>query len=180
MPKDNAILLRRYQLTETSLIVHWCAADSGIIKTIAKGAQRPKSPFVGKLDLFFDAEIEFFRSRKSDLHTLQDLEVTNPRMNLRTSYPRTLAASYFIQLVEIVSERDTPLTELHSLLQRALNYLNDNEPNLKAITHFERELARAVGIDQSGTSPINTIADTFHRLPESRDDLLGTLNTKPS
>jgi DNA repair protein RecO (recombination protein O) len=174
--KDHAILIRRTRLTETSLIVHWCAATHGIIKTVAKGALRPKSPFQGKLDLFFDAEIEFIRSRSSDLHTLKELAVTNLRLGVRTRYPRTLAAAYFVQLIEIVCERDTPIDDLHSLLRRGLDYLDANDPDQKAILHFERELARAIGIEKGAHSPIEAIRALFHRIPGTRADLLENLN----
>ena len=52
-----AILLRRIKLTESSLIVTWFTEAHGKLKTVAKGARRPRSPFAGRLDLFFAAEI---------------------------------------------------------------------------------------------------------------------------
>ena len=54
--KTRGTLIRRSPLTETSLIVHWCTHDHGIVKTVAKGARRPKSLFAGKLDLFYLCE----------------------------------------------------------------------------------------------------------------------------
>ena len=76
--------------------MHWCSPELGLIKTVAKGALRPKSGFAGKLDLFFTAEIEFVRSRKTDLHILKELDVLDARFGLRESYLQTLAASYFV------------------------------------------------------------------------------------
>jgi DNA repair protein RecO (recombination protein O) len=52
MDKAHGIVIRLTKLTETSLIVHWCTREAGLLKTVAKGARRPKSPFAGKLDLF--------------------------------------------------------------------------------------------------------------------------------
>ena len=69
--RSQGIILRIRPLTESSLIVHWLAPESGRLSTVAKGAKRPKSPFRGKLDLFFAAEFSFHRSRRSDLHTLR-------------------------------------------------------------------------------------------------------------
>ena len=44
-------VLRLTKLGDTSWIVHWCTAEFGWIKTVAKGARTPRSPFAGKLDL---------------------------------------------------------------------------------------------------------------------------------
>ena len=68
-----AILLRKRKFSDTSLIVSWCSESLGCIQTVAKGARRAKSPFAGKLDLFFEAEIQIARSRKSSLHTLTEV-----------------------------------------------------------------------------------------------------------
>ena len=60
----SGLVLRTRPLTETSLIVHWLTPQSGRIATVAKGARRPKSPFRGKLDLFYLADFSFVRSRR--------------------------------------------------------------------------------------------------------------------
>src|SRR5882724_3361523 len=68
----TGVILRTRPLTETSLIVHWLTPAFGRIATVAKGARRTKSPFLGKLDLFYLADFSFSRSRRSDLHTLRE------------------------------------------------------------------------------------------------------------
>src|SRR5436189_6468004 len=73
-----AILLRKRKLSDTSLIIAWCTESLGCIQTAAKGARRARSPFAGKLDLFFEAEIQIARSRKSSLHTLSEVVLRNP------------------------------------------------------------------------------------------------------
>src|SRR2546430_16683400 len=66
MESTEAILLRKRKFSDTSLVVSWCTELIGCIQTIAKGARRPKSPFAGKLDLFFEAEISIVRSRSEE------------------------------------------------------------------------------------------------------------------
>ena len=104
MESTTAILLRKRKLSDTSLIVSWCTSSLGCVQTVAKGARRPKSPFAGKLDLFFEAEIQIARSRKSNLHTLREVALTNPFAGIRERYPRMQAASYFVELIEICTE----------------------------------------------------------------------------
>src|SRR5947207_7270737 len=113
---------------------------------MAKGARRPKSPFAGKLDLFFEAEISIVRSRKTDLHTLTEVVLKNPFSGIRKNYLRTQTAAYFVELIEICTERDHREPQLFALLRRAFGYLDANDSNLRAITHFETELAQITGV----------------------------------
>ncbi len=69
----TGIILRTRPFKETSLIVHWLTPNSGRVATIARGARRPKSPFLGKLDLFYEADFSFSRSLHSDLHVLREI-----------------------------------------------------------------------------------------------------------
>src|SRR6266404_4865215 len=110
-----AILLRKRKFSDTSLIVSWCTESLGCIQTVAKGARRAKTPFAGKLDLFFESEISLVPSRKSTLHTLTEVVVRNPFSGIRESYLRTQAAAYFVELIEICTERDHHEPELYSL-----------------------------------------------------------------
>ena len=158
---------------------------------MAKGARRAKSLFAGKLDLFFEAEIQIARSRKSSLHTLTEVVLRNPFAGIRQNYLRTQTAAYFVELVEICTERDHHEPELFSLLRRAFGYLDANDPNLRALYHFETELSRIAGVHdikfvgdavsvpgEAGSfpySPAFALGNLFGKLPLSRTPLLKTL-----
>ena len=175
MESTNAILLRKRKLSDTSLIVSWCTESLGCIQTAAKGARRAKSPFAGKLDLFFEAEIQIARSRKSSLHSLTEVVLKNAFSGIRQNLKRTQAASYFVELIELCTEADHHEPELFSLLRRAFTYLNSNNPDLKALLHFETELARIAGVHDVKTvksNPALALANLFGRLPSSRGELL--------
>jgi DNA repair protein RecO (recombination protein O) len=172
----RGILLRKRRLSDTSSIISWCTDTLGVIQTVARGARRPKSPFRGRLDLFFEAEISIAFSRKSTLHTLREVTVINPFAGIRASYLRTQAASYFVELVEICTEREHHEPEIFDLLQRAFVYLDANEPNLRAITHFENELARITGVrDPTRANATAQLGHLFGKLPRSRAPFLETL-----
>jgi DNA repair protein RecO (recombination protein O) len=183
-----AILLRKRKFSDTSLIVSWCTELLGCIQTVAKGARRAKTPFAGKLDLFFETEISVVTSRKSTLHTLTEVVVKNPFVGIRQNYLRTQSAAYFVELIEICTERDHHEPELFALLRRAFGYLDTNDPTLRAISHFETELARIMGVHaKSGESPNTSrpartpafaLGNLFGRLPLSRTPLLKTLTSE--
>jgi len=172
-----AILLRKRRFSDTSLIVSWFTESLGCIQTMAKGARRPKSGFAGKLDLFFEAEIQVALSRKSDLHTLTEVVLRNPFAGIRTSYLRTQTAAYFVELIELCTERDHCEPELFELLRRAFGYLDAHDPDDRAVKHFESEVARITGIHHSAVKrePAIALGNLFGKLPISRAPLLKAL-----
>jgi DNA repair protein RecO (recombination protein O) len=171
-----AILLRKTKLTETSLIITWFTAAHGRLKTVAKGARQPKSRFAGQLDLFFDCEIQFARSQRSELHALREVTLREPHEGLRTDYHRVALAAYFVELIELVTETDHPAPELYELLQRAFGYLNRERASTRALLHFESELTRLLGIQgQPGVTPAVAIGRAYHHIPASRAALVRQL-----
>ena len=177
MEKTEAILIDRKPWRESSLIVQWCAPEAGLFKTMAKGALRPKSPFAGRLDLFVSAEVRFVRSRSGDLHTLAEAQWTAPRLGLRESYDRVLAATYFVKLIAQVVERDTPIPAIHELLAKALDYLATHDPSVPLVVRFENRLADELGIANEETRHgAELIEDASHRrLPVQREQLMKRL-----
>ena len=167
--------MRKVKLTETSLILTWYTSANGLLKTVAKVAGQPKSRFAGLLDLFFDCEIEFVRSRKSELHILRDVTLKNSHENLRQEYNRVALVSYFVELIELVTEPDHPTPELYELLQRALGFLNANPSSKRALLHFESELTRLLGIQHPDLPAAISMGRLYHGLPEARMRLLKTL-----
>ena len=171
MHSTHAIIVRQTRLTDTSLIVHWFTENHGLIKTVAKGARRPKSPFAGKLDLFFGGEIVFQQARKGELHALREVAIQDWREGLRSNYTSTLLAAYCCQLISDAVEPEHPEPAMHDLLQRALNHLCGSDPSLKALLHFEKELAGLLGIASDRGCSKEALRDLLGRLPDSRNEL---------
>ena len=175
METSRAILLRKTKLSETSLIITWLTALHGRLKTVAKGARQPKSRFAGRLDLFFECEVQWSRSRKSELHTLREAAIVEPHGALREDFLRVSLAAYFVELVELVTEAEHAVPELYDLLIRALRYLNGNPSSLLALEHFERELVRLLGIAHPEVSAAVAIGRAYHHIPRGRPELLKRL-----
>ena len=165
MEQSRGTIIRLTKLTETSLIVHWMTEEAGLIKTVAKGARRAKSSFAGRLDLFIEAELEWNRSSRSELHTLREVNVCDFREALRKSYRDSVVAAYFAQLLELVLELDHPVPEMADLLNRGLSYLQTSGANRKAFLHFEKEVSRLLGL---GRSAPESLIQSYGRLPKSR------------
>jgi len=140
------LILRTRPLTETSLIVHWLTPDFGRIATVAKGARRPKSPFLGKLDLFHEANISFSRSRRSDLHTLREVSLRNAHAGLRQQIGYLQQAAYCARLIEQVTETETPLPALYQQLRSMLEVLPRQPSQSQTIFAFELKLLDELGL----------------------------------
>jgi DNA repair protein RecO (recombination protein O) len=144
--RASGIILRTRPLTETSLIVQWLTSDAGRISTVAKGARRPKSPFLGKLDLFYEADFSFVRSRKSELHTLRELGLRQTHAKLREDLSRLHAAAYCAVLLEQGTERETPIPEFYALAVDTLQFLDQSNPTAAFVFGLELKFLALSGM----------------------------------
>jgi len=142
----TGLILRTRPLTETSLIVNWLTPQFGRVSTVAKGARRPKSPFLGKLDLFYEGDFTFARSRRSELHTLREVSLRETHAALRRELGLLQQAAYGAALVEQTTETETPLPEIHALFSSFLNSLPQQPPRPRTIFAFELKLLRTLGL----------------------------------
>jgi DNA repair protein RecO (recombination protein O) len=140
----DAIVLRRQPVTETSLIVTWFTRQFGKLKTMAKGARRPKGPFLGRIDLFYEDEIVVLRSRRSDLHILHECHVTKYHPKLRVHPDILAAASYACELVDLGTEPEDPHPAIFDLLGATLDELETGASGV-AMLWFEMQLLAELG-----------------------------------
>jgi DNA repair protein RecO (recombination protein O) len=140
------LVLRTRPLTETSLIVQWLTPDLGRVATVAKGAHRPKSPFRGRLDLFYQADFSFSRSRRSELHTLREVSLRETHSGLRKDLGRLQQAAYCAALVEQATETETPLPHVFALMTGFLGHLVARPQEAATVFSFELKLLTELGL----------------------------------
>ncbi len=174
-----AILIRRRAWSDTSWIVTWLTLQHGKIATVARGARRPSSPFAGKLDLFFAVEISYAVSRKSALHSLREVAVRQPFDASPVPGANLFLCSYFAELTELVTEPGEPLPELFDLLSRAFVHLGSAPATRRALEHFEKELARILGIHEADTPPLASLQAHCGKIPSSRATVLKQIERDP-
>ena len=172
----NGILLRRIRYSDTSLILTWFTDLHGKIRAIAKGALRQNSAFAGKLDLFFHCDLLISYSSKTELHGLREVSIKTTFERIRTDYLKTSAASYFVELVEKVTELDHPAPEIYRLLLRALGYLDRQSPDTRGVLFFESELCKCLGLYTPDMhSAADKLVDAYGPLPKTRATLLSQI-----
>jgi DNA repair protein RecO (recombination protein O) len=143
----RGIVLRTRPLTETSLIVHWLTPDFGRIATVAKGARRHKSPFAGKLDLFYIADFSFSRSRSSDLHNLREVNLRETHGAIRADILKLQQAAYAANFIVQATETETPLPNIFGLFREFLKRLCETESLAQTVFSFELKLLRELGLE---------------------------------
>jgi len=142
----SGLILRTRLLTETSLILHWLTPELGRIATVAKGARRAKSPFAGKLDIFYAAEFSFSRSRSSDLHNLREVKLHQTHGAIREDMAKLQQAAYVANFLEQATETETPLPEIFELVRGFLKFLCEQKTSPQNIFALELKLLHELGL----------------------------------
>ena len=143
--RDSGIVLRVRPLTESSLIILWLTQSGGRISTVAKGARRPKSSFQGKLDLYYEVDITYVRSRRSTLHTQREVALKNPHSALRHELIWLHQAAYAARLIEHHTEEETPIPTLFDLFTDFIRQLPSQPPSARSILAFELKALKILG-----------------------------------
>jgi DNA repair protein RecO (recombination protein O) len=119
---------------------------------VAKGARRTKNALRGKIDLLFDAEFSFRRSRRSDLHILREVKIIKPHCLIRGDIQRLQLLAYATHFIEHTTEVEAPLLGIHAIFSTLLLHLDSN-PNRPALVYalemkLLNELGQAPALDE--------------------------------
>jgi len=144
--KCTGLILRLRPFSESSLIIHWLTPEFGRLATIAKGARRAKSPFGGKLDLLFEANIAFRRSRHTDLHTLTEVSLDKPHIMVRKDVSKLQLMAYATRFLEQVTETETPLLGIHTIFTTLLDHLARTAMRPALVYALEMKLLFELGL----------------------------------
>lgn len=117
---------RRYDFRETSRIVVLLSRDHGRLQVLAKGAHRPNSPLLGRLDFLNELKVRVSADR-GGLRLLVRAELLRERRTLRQP-ARYLAASYWVELCNYGFPDDRPDPDLFDLVSGGLTLIERCPP----------------------------------------------------
>ena len=167
----RGFIVGRMPFGNTSLIVRCLSRQAGRLTFMAKGAARPKSPFAGQIDLFYLADFLYQPARTGEMHTLREVKLVEAHLGLRRAYANLMAAQYFAELIEAVTEPGAPVEAEYELFAKAITYLCDAEVSWRAIDRFEQRVLNLAGIAKAGRDLPQAFHALHHKVPSLREDL---------
>ena len=123
---DQAIVIRRWDFSETSQTVSLLTRSHGIVRGLAKGAKREKGDFSGGLDLLTEGQIVAIVKPGRDLATLAAWHLQRVHRVLREHLPANRAALYMADLVHHMLIDHDPHPPVFDALSSMLALIDEN------------------------------------------------------
>lgn len=130
----QGIVLRVTDYNDRDALLTLLTRDSGKLTVKARGLRKKNSPLIAPCQLLAYGEFTLFEYRgQYTIHEAQSIELFMP---LRRDLTKLSLGTYFAQIAEVLSQEDSPSTELMSLLLNclyALTKLKLPEAQIKAV-----------------------------------------------
>jgi recombinational DNA repair protein (RecF pathway) len=143
--KCEALCLAIYPWSRTSHVVSWLT-PSGVVKTVVKGAVRPKSMFLGQYDLNYTCDIVYYARAKGELHALRECFPVDMREHLRGNWRALALADYVRSVTAELAPSGAAAGEWYDLAARTLDSAGDGVPELQRFIAFELEALALAGV----------------------------------
>lgn len=158
--RDEAVVLRRLDYSETSQVLAFFGRASGQVRLIAKGIKRgTKKAFSTGIDLLEMGSLVFLHGHgPSGLGTMTEWRQTDAFLGLRTDVRRLYAGQYAAEITSALTEEGDAHPELFDALVALLRSLagggaappdqwtpGQSDP-LAAVVHFQMHLFTSVGL----------------------------------
>ena len=142
----DAIILREYDVRETSLLVTFFTRDFGKIKGLLKGVRGPKGPLGYQVQVFTLNKVVFYESKKADIHIVSQCDLTDFFEDIRRDIVKTGYAYYFVELVDALTEQNQASAEIFDLLLNSLNLLKTGASPKRVARILEIKLLALSGV----------------------------------
>lgn len=143
----DGIVLKRVKVSDYDKILTVFTKKAGKMSGAVKGSQNPKSKLAAGSHPFVYGEFSFSKSGR--LSNINSIEVKDAFYHLREDLDKLMVASYFLELMNIVTVENVINIDLFDLLHYFLKYLEKSETQetahlLKAT--FELKLLDLIGL----------------------------------
>jgi len=134
--KTEAIVLKKYNYRETSLIVTFFSKEFGKIRCLFKGVRKDPRKIASNLVLFSHNEVIFYKKRNSDLHLSGQCDLINDFKDIRSDFKKTSLTSYAIELIDSIMPIEDKNEDVFDLLLNCLESLSIRTDDVEKIIHF--------------------------------------------
>ena len=124
-----AFVLRRVRWSDSSLILTLYSLDFGRGSAMVRGALRPKSKFLGRIELFSQGEFQLARREGREIDTATEVSVIFHNEKLRTEFRAFAGAGLFTDwLLAVVSFGNEPSGPVYRLIENVFSLLEAGAP----------------------------------------------------
>ena len=120
--KTEAIVLKSFDFRETSRIATFFTKEYGKVSGVLKGIRTDHRKFGSSVDRFSVNDIVYYRYRNSDLHLISHCDLREFFYIVRQDLKKSVAASYILELVNLVMPTEEKNDLVYALM---VNFLND-------------------------------------------------------
>jgi DNA repair protein RecO (recombination protein O) len=157
---DDALCIRTWDWSETSLTVSLLCRERGVVRALAKGAKRPKAPYSGGIELLSRGQAGLIIKPAADLALLTEWDLRETFPVLRADLHAHRTGLYIADVLHHLVRDHDPHPALFDLTVTELRRLprNSDGRDRRAAARF---LWGALG--ESGFRPVLTLpADADH------------------
>ena len=141
----SALVLDSYDYGESDKIVVFFCQDVGRISALARGDHRSKKRFVNKLEIFTFLQISYSKSSAGSLFMLDEAELVNSFISLRTDLTSYLVASIIREYMLLTTRETSDDDQLFQLALWALHSLDKRIDQKQVLALFMIKLFDVLG-----------------------------------
>jgi len=143
--KTEAIVIKRHDFRETSVIADFYTRDFGKLSGLLKGIRTEPAKFASSLQLFSYNEIIFYKKRNSSLHLVSQCDLRDNFDSIRQSIAKAGMASLMMELLGVVMASEDKNEEIFDLTLACLKELETNYNPEKVVTIFKIKMLALSG-----------------------------------
>jgi len=122
--RTEAIVLKRYDLRETSLLVIFFTRDFGKVSGELKGIRKDARKFASPVEVFSHNEIIFYQKRNSSVHLVSQCDLRNCFIAIKRNMAALTSASVIVELLDEIMPQEDKNEEVFCLAISALSELS--------------------------------------------------------
>lgn len=154
--KTEAIVLKKIDFSNSSLIVNLYSKDFGKISAILKGAKSSKSKLGMKVDMLNHLEVVIYRKEEREVQTISQTNLINHFPIIKTDLEKLKYSTAIMELILKLIPENEKNEKLFKALVRILNLINKVESDsLLFFTKFLIYFIKEIGFEISFTKCFN-------------------------
>jgi len=143
--RSEAIVLKKFDFRETSIIVNFFTRDFGKLSGILKGIRTDSKKFASTVEPYSHNEIIFYKKISTTLHLVSQCDSKDTFDKVRLDIVRSGMASFMMELVDAVMPPEDRNDEVFDLAIACLKELQTNQNPHKIMTIFKIKMLSLSG-----------------------------------